>query len=82
MLRGPGPVDVYPRVLRVLSAPMLGSFNPEVTEQMNDTMGHVCRKDNVLRCLTALDAVLHRNAFEAPTGAGVVAVYHIYGDGG
>ena len=46
------------------------------------TMGHVCRKANVLRCVTALDAVLRRNGFEAPTGAGVDAVYRAYGDDG
>ncbi len=43
------------------------------------TMGHVCRKANVLRCITALDAVLRRDGFEAPTGAGVDAVYRAYG---
>lgn len=43
------------------------------------TMGHVCRKANVLRCVTALDAVLRRNGFEAPAGAGVDAVYRAYG---
>ncbi|MHA1151187.1 MAG: pyridoxal-phosphate-dependent aminotransferase family protein [Alphaproteobacteria bacterium] len=42
------------------------------------TMGHVCRKANILRCVTALDAVLRRNGFEAPTGAGVDAVYRAY----
>ncbi len=46
------------------------------------TMGHVCRKANVLRCVTALDAVLRRNGFEAPAGAGVDAVYRAYGDDG
>ncbi len=44
------------------------------------TMGHVCRKANVLRCVTALDAVLRRNGFEVPAGAGVDAVYRAYGD--
>ena len=46
------------------------------------TMGHVCRKANVLRCVTALDAVLRRNGFEVPAGAGVDAVYRAYGDDG
>jgi (S)-ureidoglycine-glyoxylate aminotransferase len=46
------------------------------------TMGHVCRKANVLRCITALDAVLRRNRFEAPAGAAVDAVYRAYGDDG
>jgi (S)-ureidoglycine-glyoxylate aminotransferase len=35
---GPGPVDVYPRVLRAMSVPMLGQFDPEFTEYMNETM--------------------------------------------
>jgi len=44
------------------------------------TMGHVCRKANVLRCVSALDAVLRRNGFEAPAGAGVDAVDRAYGN--
>ncbi len=46
------------------------------------TMGHVCRKANVLRCVSALDAVLRRNGFEAPAGAGVDAAERAYGDAG
>jgi (S)-ureidoglycine-glyoxylate aminotransferase len=46
------------------------------------TMGHVCRKANILRCVSALDAVLRRNGFEAPAGAGIDAVYRAYGDDG
>ena len=38
LLMGPGPVDVYPRVLRAMSAPMLGQFDSEFTEYMNETM--------------------------------------------
>lgn len=34
----PGPVEVDPRVLRALSYPILGQFDPEFTELMNDTM--------------------------------------------
>ena len=45
------------------------------------TMGYVCRKANVLRCLTALEAVLRRNGFAAPAGAGVDAAYGVFGDG-
>jgi (S)-ureidoglycine-glyoxylate aminotransferase len=44
------------------------------------TMGHVCRKANVLRCVSALDVVLRRNGFEAPAGVGVDAVDRAYGD--
>lgn len=38
LLMGPGPVNVHPRVLRVMSADMLGQFDPEMTEYMNQTM--------------------------------------------
>jgi (S)-ureidoglycine-glyoxylate aminotransferase len=43
------------------------------------TMGYVCRKENVLHCLAALDAALRRAGYTAPAGAGVdaaLAVYH------
>ena len=49
LLMGPGPVDVYPRVLRAMSVPMLGQFDPEFTEYMNETMvlyRQVFRTDN------------------------------------
>ncbi|MFW7266993.1 pyridoxal-phosphate-dependent aminotransferase family protein [Gluconacetobacter sp. Hr-1-5] len=35
---GPGPVNVHPRVLRAMSADMLGQFDPEMTRYMNETM--------------------------------------------
>lgn len=35
----PGPVEVDPRVLRAMSYPVLGQFDPEFTELMNETMG-------------------------------------------
>ncbi|POF64071.1 aminotransferase [Novacetimonas maltaceti] len=38
MLMGPGPVNVHPRVLRAMAADMLGQFDPEMTEYMNQTM--------------------------------------------
>ncbi|MCB2011495.1 MAG: alanine--glyoxylate aminotransferase family protein [Geminicoccaceae bacterium] len=38
LLMGPGPVDVYPRVLRAMSTPMLGQFDPEFTGHMNEVM--------------------------------------------
>ncbi|MCG8545288.1 MAG: alanine--glyoxylate aminotransferase family protein [Alphaproteobacteria bacterium] len=38
LLMGPGPVDVYPRVLRAMSSPMLGQFDPQFTEYMNEVM--------------------------------------------
>ncbi|MEK8127607.1 alanine--glyoxylate aminotransferase family protein [Paenibacillus filicis] len=34
----PGPVEVDPRVLRAMSLPILGQFDPEFTDIMNDTM--------------------------------------------
>jgi (S)-ureidoglycine-glyoxylate aminotransferase len=42
------------------------------------TMGYVCRKVNVLRCLTALEGVLRRNGCTLPAGAAVDAAYGIY----
>jgi len=42
------------------------------------TMGYVCRKANVLRCLTALEAVLLRNGLKVPPGAAVDAAYKVY----
>jgi (S)-ureidoglycine---glyoxylate transaminase len=34
---GPGPINVDPRVLRAMSMPMLGQFDPEFTAYMNET---------------------------------------------
>jgi (S)-ureidoglycine-glyoxylate aminotransferase len=34
----PGPVEVDPRVLRAMSLPILGQFDPEFTDIMNETM--------------------------------------------
>jgi (S)-ureidoglycine-glyoxylate aminotransferase len=42
------------------------------------TMGYVCRKSNVLRCLASLEAVLRRNGFTCAAGAGVDAAYEVY----
>jgi (S)-ureidoglycine---glyoxylate transaminase len=42
------------------------------------TMGYVCRKANVLRCLTALEAVLRRHGVKLPGGAAVDAAYRVY----
>ncbi|NIJ40916.1 (S)-ureidoglycine-glyoxylate aminotransferase [Parvibaculum indicum] len=38
LLMGPGPVNAHPRVLRAMSAPLLGQFDPEFTTYMNETM--------------------------------------------
>ncbi|QJD85924.1 pyridoxal-phosphate-dependent aminotransferase family protein [Cohnella herbarum] len=37
-LMTPGPVEVDPRVLRAMSTPILGQFDPEFTDLMNETM--------------------------------------------
>lgn len=46
------------------------------------TMGYVCRKSNILRCLSSLDAVLRRNGVTPPANAGVDAAYQVYGKAG
>ncbi len=38
LLMGPGPINVHPRVLRAMSASVLGQFDPEFTTYMNQTM--------------------------------------------
>ena len=43
LLMGPGPVDVYPRVLGAMSSSMLGQFDPQFTEYMNEVM-HLYRQ--------------------------------------
>ena len=43
------------------------------------TMGYVCRKENVLICLGALEACLRRFGGRAPPGAGVDAALAVYG---
>ena len=43
------------------------------------TMGYVCRKENVLICLGALEACLRKFGFKAPAGAGVDAALAVYG---
>ena len=45
------------------------------------TMGYVCRKTNILRCLASFEAVLRRNGYSAPAGAGVDAAYEVYDNG-
>jgi (S)-ureidoglycine---glyoxylate transaminase len=42
------------------------------------TMGHVCAKPNILRCLASFEAVLRRNGFAAQAGKAVDAAYSIY----
>ena len=38
LLMGPGPADGHPRVLRAMGAALLGQFDPEFTDYMNETM--------------------------------------------
>jgi (S)-ureidoglycine---glyoxylate transaminase len=38
LLMGPGPINVDPRVLRAMSMPLLGQFDPAFTAYMNETM--------------------------------------------
>lgn len=38
LLMGPGPITVHPRVLRAMSAQLVGQFDPWMTETMNETM--------------------------------------------
>ena len=38
LLMGPGPVDVYPRVLRAMATPLQGQFDPQFTGYMNQVM--------------------------------------------
>lgn len=38
LLMGPGPVNAHPRVLRAMSADLLGQFDPEMTAYMNEAM--------------------------------------------
>ena len=42
------------------------------------TMGYVCRKANVLRCLGALEALLRRAGIDVTPGAGMDAAYAVY----
>ena len=38
LLMGPGPVNAHPRVLRAMSADLLGQYDPEFTAYMNEVM--------------------------------------------
>jgi (S)-ureidoglycine-glyoxylate aminotransferase len=39
LLMGPGPINADPRVLRAMSAQLVGQYDPWMTETMNETMG-------------------------------------------
>lgn len=38
LLMGPGPANAHPRVLRAMGADLLGQFDPEFSDYMNETM--------------------------------------------
>ena len=38
LLMGPGPINADPRVLRAMSAQLLGQFDPQFRQYMRDTM--------------------------------------------
>ena len=38
LLMGPGPINAYPRVLRAMSAQLLGQFDPQFRQYMHETM--------------------------------------------
>jgi len=38
LLMGPGPVNAHPRVLRAMSAPLIGQYDPVMTGYMTETM--------------------------------------------
>lgn len=46
------------------------------------TMGYVCRKSNILRCVASLEHVMRRNGYKAPAGAGVDAAMAVYAAAG
>ncbi|MDR7384638.1 pyridoxal-phosphate-dependent aminotransferase family protein [Promicromonospora iranensis] len=39
LLMGPGPIDADPRVLRAMAAPLVGQFDPFMTDTMTEAMG-------------------------------------------
>jgi (S)-ureidoglycine-glyoxylate aminotransferase len=68
-----------PRLLHDFGIEIGTSFGPLAGKIWRiGTMGYVCRKANVLRCLTALEAVLRRNNVKLAAGAAVDAAYRVY----
>jgi len=69
---------------------MLHDFNIEIGTSFGPldgkiwrigTMGYVCRKANVLTCLSALEVLLNKHGFTTPHYAGVDAAYKVYEQG-
>jgi (S)-ureidoglycine-glyoxylate aminotransferase len=84
---------VIPKAIRdpdKVRAEMLADFGIEIGTSFGPlagkiwrigTMGYVCRRQNVLRCLASLEQVLRRNGYTAgPAGAGVDAATKVYDD--
>jgi (S)-ureidoglycine-glyoxylate aminotransferase len=78
------PNDVHGDVVRT---DMLNDFGIEIGTSFGPlhgkiwrigTMGYGCRKDNVLACMTALEACLRRHGHKPPSGAGVDAAWAVY----
>lgn len=44
------------------------------------TMGYVCRRSSVFKCLTALEAVLRRHGHGVPAGAALKAAHAVYSE--
>jgi (S)-ureidoglycine-glyoxylate aminotransferase len=84
---------VIPKAIRngeAVRAELLSDFGIEIGTSFGPlagriwrigTMGYVCRKSNVLRCLASLEAVLRRNGFKATAGAGIDAACKVYAGG-
>lgn len=81
---------IIPKVIREpdkLRADLLSDFGIEIGTSFGPlagkiwrigTMGYVCRRQNVLRCLASLEQVLRRAGFAAPAGKGVDAAAAVY----
>src|SRR3954447_16201669 len=67
LLMGPGPINADPRVLRAMSAQLVGQYDPAMTAYMNETM-ELYR--GVFR--TKNDATL---AIDASSRAGIEAAF-------
>ena len=81
---------VIPKAIRdpdKLRAEMLNDFGIEIGTSFGPlhgkiwrigTMGYVCRRQNVLRCLASLEQVLRRNGLTGLNGKGVDAAVMVY----
>ena len=65
LLMGPGPTNADPRVLRAMSMPLLGQFDPQFTAYMNETMGLLRRLFRTRNCWAFLVDGTARAGIEA-----------------